>query len=55
MNRIGLITIVTSRLSAMRDFYRDVLGFDCIEELEGYVEFRTEGVRFALTTDDVMY
>ena len=24
-------------------------------ELEGYVEFRSEGVRFALTTDDVMY
>lgn len=55
MNRIGLITIVTSNLSVMKDFYQDVLGFECIEELEGYVEFRSEGVRFAITTDDVMY
>ena len=55
MNRIGLITIVTSNLSEMKDFYRDVLGFECIEELEGYVEFRNKGARFAITTDDVMY
>ncbi|MCW4011635.1 MAG: VOC family protein [Candidatus Bathyarchaeota archaeon] len=55
MNRIGLITIVTSNLLEMKAFYRDVLGFECIEELEGYVEFRNMGVRFAITTDDVMY
>ena len=55
MNRIGLITIVTSNLSEMKAFYRDVLGFECIEELDGYVEFRNVGVRFAITTDDVMY
>lgn len=55
MNRIGLITIVTSRFSEMKKFYRDVLGFDCIEELERYVEFRNEGVRFAITTDEVMF
>ena len=55
MNRIGLITIVTSRFSEMKNFYRDVLGFDCIEELEGYVEFRNEGVRFAITTDEIMF
>ncbi|RLI01903.1 glyoxalase, partial [Candidatus Bathyarchaeota archaeon] len=55
MNRIGLITIVTSKLSEMKNFYREVLGFECIEELEGYVEFRNEGVRFAITTDDVMF
>ena len=55
MSRIGLITIVTSNLSEMKAFYRDVLGFQCIEELEGYVEFKSPGVRFALTTDDVMF
>jgi len=55
MNRIGLITVVTSKLSEMKNFYREVLGFECIEELEGYVEFRNEGVRFAITTDDVMF
>ena len=55
MNQIGLITIVTNNLEEMKAFYRDVLGFECIEELEGYVEFRNKGVRFAITTDQVMY
>lgn len=55
MNRIGLITIVTRNLAEMKLFYRDVMGFVCVEELAGYVEFRSEGVRFALTTDDVMF
>lgn len=55
MNRIGLITIVTKNIKEMKTFYRDVMGFECVEELEGYVEFRSEGVRFSLTTDDVMF
>ena len=55
LNRIGLITIVTGNLGVMKAFYRDVLGFECIEELDEYVEFRSRGVRFALTTDNVMY
>lgn len=50
-----MITIVTSNLDEMKAFYRDVLGFKCIEELDEYVEFRSPGVRFALTTDNVMY
>ena len=53
--RIGLITIVTSDLDEMKAFYRDVMGFECVEELKGYTEFRSNGVRFALTTDKVMY
>jgi uncharacterized glyoxalase superfamily protein PhnB len=32
-----------------------VLGFECIEDLGTYVEFRNRGVRFALTTPQVMY
>lgn len=55
LNRIGLITIVTSQLDEMKAFYKGVLGFECIEELQGYVEFQKKGVRFALTTDKVMY
>jgi catechol 2,3-dioxygenase-like lactoylglutathione lyase family enzyme len=55
MNRIGLITIVTRNLSEMKAFYRDVMRLECIEELERYVEFKAGGVRFAITTDDVMY
>ncbi len=55
LNRIGLVTIVTSNLDEMKSFYKEVLGFECIEELQGYVEFKNKGVRFALTTDKVMY
>ena len=39
----------------MRDFYSNVLGFECIEDLGSYVEFKNMGVRFALTTNKVMY
>ena len=53
--RIGLITIVTRNLERMKRFYRDVMKFECIEELDEYIEFKSLGVRFALTTDDVMY
>ena len=55
LNRIGLITIITRNLGEMKTFYRDALGFECIEELEGYVEFKNKGARFAITTDQVMY
>jgi len=55
LNRIGLVTIVTSNLDEMKAFYKEVIGFECIEELQGYVEFKNKGVRFALTTDNVMY
>ncbi len=55
LNRIGLITIVTRKLDEMKHFYSNVLDFECIEELEGYVEFRNKGVRFSLTTPSVMY
>ena len=55
LNRIGLVTIVTSKLDEMKVFYKEVLGFECIEELQSYAEFKSWGVRFALTTDKVMY
>jgi catechol 2,3-dioxygenase-like lactoylglutathione lyase family enzyme len=53
--KIDLISIVSADLPAMRDFYRDVMGFAVQLELGGdYVEFESEGVRFALTTLEVM-
>ena len=55
LNRIGLISIITGNLPEMKRFYSDVLDFECIEDLESYVEFRNQGVRFALTTTDIMY
>ncbi|MBD3173013.1 glyoxalase [Candidatus Bathyarchaeota archaeon] len=55
LGRIGLITILTTDITRMKLFYSDVMGFECIEDLGNYVEFRNKGVRFALTTPKVMY
>ena len=43
--RIGLITILTTDIPGMKLFYSDVMGFECIEDLGNYVEFRNKGVR----------
>ena len=55
LGRIGLVTIITGDIPGMKRFYSEVLGFECIDDLGNYVEFRNKGVRFALTTPDVMY
>lgn len=55
LNRIGLITILTTDIPKMKRFYSEVLDFECIEDLGNYVEFRSKGVRFALTTPEVMF
>ena len=55
LNRIGLVTILTTDIPKMKRFYSKVLDFECIEDLGNYVEFRNTGVRFALTTPEVMY
>jgi uncharacterized glyoxalase superfamily protein PhnB len=53
--RIDLISIVTDQPLVMKAFYRDVIGFPMQLELgEDYVEFESEGVRFAITTRQVM-
>lgn len=52
--RIALISIVTDQFQEMRRFYHEVLGFPVKLDLEQYVEFESEGVRFAITTADVM-
>lgn len=52
--KIAMIGIVTSQLKEMRDFYKNVVGFEIELELDSYVEFKSEGVRFALTTNQVM-
>lgn len=48
--RIGLITVLTDNIEPMNIFYSQVLGFEIIEELENYVGFKNDGVRFAVTT-----
>lgn len=46
--RIALVTILTKDVPAMRDFYRDVIGFPVESEAGNYVEFESSGVRFAV-------
>ena len=55
LDRIGLITIITKDIPVLKEFYSKVLNFECIEDLGNYVEFKNKGVRFALTTPEVMY
>lgn len=53
--RIDLITILTGDVPRLAAFYRDVLGFTTAQEpQDGYVEFESEGVRFAICRRDVM-
>lgn len=50
-----MIGIITGRLPEMLTFYRDVMGFKVLMQVgEDYVEFENEGVRFALSTKEVM-
>ena len=52
--KINMIGVITSQLKVMTDFYRDALGFKIKEQFENFVEFENEGVRFALSTHQVM-
>ncbi len=52
--RIDLITIWTADITAMRAFYADVLGFPVITNQGSYIEFASEGVRFAICDRAVM-
>lgn len=52
--QISLITILCSDVQTMTPFYRDVLGFSTKSESENYVEFQSEGVRFALCSRSIL-
>lgn len=52
--RIALITILTGDVPAMVRFYSDVLGFTTQTEVGEYVEFASEGVRFAICARSIM-
>lgn len=53
--KLNLVTLVTSDLAGMTTFYRDVLGFEILsDDGENFVEFKNDGVRFALTTHKQM-
>ena len=52
--KIALISIFTDNYENMVAFYRDVVGFEVAFEMGQYVEFKNEGVRFAVCAMDVM-
>ena len=52
---ISLITIWTDNIEEMKGFYKGILGFEIINDLGGYVEFRNDGVRFAICKREVMF
>lgn len=52
---ISLITIWTDNIDRMRIFYNEVLGFKIKNDLGNYVEFESNGVRFAICMRNVMY
>lgn len=53
-SRIALMTILATDVSKMKQFYRDVLGFTIQSEVDGYVEFANDGVRFSICHRQVM-
>ena len=48
MDRVGYVILFVSDLAAAIAFYRDILGLPFKFEDAGYVEFATDGTRFAL-------
>jgi len=52
--RIGLVTVLADDVGAMKAFYGGVLGFDVVEDLGNYVEFKSEGVRFAVCARETL-
>jgi len=51
---INLITIWTDDVEGMKDFYTRVIGFEPLNDLGDYVEFKSSGVRFAICSRTVM-
>ena len=52
--QIALITIATDNVPSMIQFYRDVLGFQVESDMGEYVEFKNEGVRFAICARSIL-
>jgi lactoylglutathione lyase len=53
-NQIALITIVTDDVPRLTSFYRNALGFTVKQDMGGFVEFRNDGVRFAVCARSIM-
>ena len=55
LNQIALITILTDDVPQLTAFYRDVLHFEVKQDMGGYVEFQSEGVRFAVCARSILH
>lgn len=53
-SEIALITILTDDVSRLVRFYESVLGFTINADMDQYVEFAHEGVRFAVCDRAIM-
>lgn len=53
--RINMIGIFTDAMEPMKYFYEKILGFEVLTDMGEYVEFKNEGVRFAICLRKVMY
>ena len=52
--QIALITILTDNVPALTRFYQDALGFSVKTDMGEYIEFESEGVRFAVCARSIM-
>lgn len=52
--QINMLGVLTDRLAEMKEFYSSVLGFEIAQELESYVEFSGQPVRFAICERKIM-
>ena len=52
--KFEMLGLFTDRFAEMKQFYAEVLGFEVSVELEKYVEFTGQGVRFAICERGVM-
>lgn len=53
--RVGLVTVLADDVDKMADFYSSVLGFEKNYVAADYVEFESEGVRFAICARSTMH
>lgn len=52
--RLEGITMLANNVSALADFYREVIGFKTVIEEDHYVEFENSGIRLAICSKALM-
>ena len=54
--KLDMMGIITDNFVKMKEFYRDSLGLEVVFEMsDNYVEFKVPGIRFAISTNEVMH